>query len=167
MNAAAPQIRRLAPADAASYRDIRLEALRSNPEAFGSDFETENAQPLTWFSDRLVSSDVFGAFREVELLGIAGFFVQKGAKAAHKGFLWGMYVRPAARKAGLGRKLAEAVIDLARQRVELIQTAVIGGNEPARRLYAELGFVEYGLEKAALKLGGRYYDEVLLAKVLT
>jgi hypothetical protein len=39
-------------------------------------------------------------------------------------------------------------------------------NEAARRLYAGLGFVEYGIEKNALKDGGRYYDEVLMAKPL-
>ena len=31
-------IRRLTEADAVLYRDIRLEALRANPEAFGSTF---------------------------------------------------------------------------------------------------------------------------------
>jgi hypothetical protein len=46
------QIRRLAPADAALYRDIRLEGLRCNPEAFGSTFKAENARPLTFFADR-------------------------------------------------------------------------------------------------------------------
>jgi hypothetical protein len=41
------------------------------------------------------------------------------------------------------------------------------GNEPARRLYARLGFVEYGIERNSLKHGGRYYDEILMAKDLT
>ena len=50
MSAAYIEIRRLTEADAVLYRDIRLEALRANPEAFGSTFETENAQPLSSFS---------------------------------------------------------------------------------------------------------------------
>jgi len=58
-----------------------------------------------------------------------------------------MYVRPDARGTGIGRRLVEAVLDLARQRVELIQLAVVQDNEQARRLYASLGFLEYGLEK--------------------
>ena len=169
MNIDPIEIRRLAqdnPADAALYRDIRLEALRASPEAFGSTFETENAQTLDWFIDRLGASTVLGAFREMKLVAIAGFAIQQGQKRAHKGSLWGMYVRPDSRGIGVGRQLVEAVFDLARQRVELIQLTVVRDNEQARRLYMSLGFVDYGLEKNALKQDGRYYDEVLMAKNL-
>jgi len=62
MSAAYIEIRRLTEADAVLYRDIRLEALRANPEAFGSTFETENAQPLSSFSTTLGNSTVLGAF---------------------------------------------------------------------------------------------------------
>lgn len=74
-----------------------------------------------------------------------------------------MYVRPSSRNCGVGQRLVETIIEFARQRVELIQLAVVSDNEQARRLYGRLGFVEYGLEKKALKQDGRYYDEVLMA----
>ena len=157
------QIRRLMPADAARYRELRLEGLRCNPEAFGSTYETESVQPLSSFSKRLAGSAVFGAFRGAELLGIAGFAVRNGLKEAHKGLLWGMYVRPDARNAGVGRRLVEEVIDFARQRVELLQLSVVSDNDPARLLYTRLGFIEYGVEKNSLKQHGRYYDEILMA----
>jgi RimJ/RimL family protein N-acetyltransferase len=41
---------------------------------------------------------------------------------------------------------------------------VVSGNEQARRVYAGLGFVEYGIEKDALKQDERYWDEVVMAK---
>jgi ribosomal protein S18 acetylase RimI-like enzyme len=146
--------------------DIRLEALKANPEAFGSTFEIEDAQPLSWFAARLDSSELLGAFHDAKLVAIAGFAIQQGQKMAHKGTIWGMYVRPAARRTGIGRRLVEAIVDLARDRVELIQLAVVRDNEQARHLYASLGFREYGVEKNALKQDGRYYDEVLMAKNL-
>lgn len=164
MDAADLQIRRLATAEAATYRGIRLEALRQNPEAFSSTFAFEDAQPLAWFAERLETSGVFGAFHDGELLGIAGFFGRTDEKEAHKGVLWGMYVRSGARRTGVGRRLVEAVIDFARDRVELIQLAVFSENHAARRLYASLGFLEFGLERKALKHNGRYYDEVWMAK---
>jgi ribosomal protein S18 acetylase RimI-like enzyme len=151
------------PADASRYRKIRLAGLKDSPEAFGSTFETESRKPLSSFAERLGSAVVFGAFRDTELLGIAAFAFRGGAKEAHKGLLWGMYVRPDVRKAGLGRRLVEAVIDFARQHVEILQLSVVSDNEPARRLYARLGFVEYGLEKNSLKHGETYYDEILMA----
>jgi ribosomal protein S18 acetylase RimI-like enzyme len=166
MDIAQIQIRRLAAGDAEIFRDIRLEALRCNPEAFGSSFAAESVKPASWFADRLSTSFVLGAFRATDLVGIASLIVHTGDKMAHKGSLVGMYVRPEARRAGVGRRLVEAVIDLARRHVELIQLSVVEENEAARRLYAGLGFVQYGLEIHALKQGGRYYDEILMAKDL-
>jgi RimJ/RimL family protein N-acetyltransferase len=167
VDAAPIQIRRLAPADAALYRDIRLEGLRYNPEAFGSTFKAENARPLSWFSERLASGAAqFGAFHGSELVGVAGLLIGEGQKESHKGLLVGMYVRSGSRKSGVGRRLVETIIEFGGQRVELIQLAVVSDNEEARRLYVRLGFVEYGVEKKALKHDGRYYDEVLMAKDL-
>ena len=159
-------VRRLSPADAALFREVRLEALRREPDAFASTFEDESGRDLSFFANRLTESAVFAAFRETELLGIAGFFVQHGPKHRHKGTLWGMYVRPEGRGAGVGARLVEAVIEHARDRVELIQLCVISENLAARRLYARLGFTEYGFEKRAAKYRGRSHDDVLMAKML-
>jgi RimJ/RimL family protein N-acetyltransferase len=155
------QTRRLETSDAALYRDIRLEALKKNPEAFGSTFERENAQPLSWFETAVGRADIFGAFFDETLAGIAGYAAQEGSKQAHKALLWGMYVRTAARNAGIGKALVATVLDHARGRVEMVSE-----NEAARRLYGALGFVEFGYEKRALKHDGRYYDEVLMVKFL-
>ena len=159
-------IRQLTPGDAALYRSIRLEGLKESPEAFGSTFEAEFTKPLAWFFERLRNSVVFGAIRDAKILGVAGFAVRDGEKEAHKGLLWGMYVRPGARGAGIARRLVEAIIAYARPRVELIQLSVVVGNDQARRLYSRLGFVEYGVEKNSLKFHGRYFDEILMAKDL-
>lgn len=156
-------IRRLRPDDANSFRAIRLEALTVNPEALGSTLELEDKLDVPWFASRLENSHVIGAFRDDELVGTAGFAVQQGQKQAHKGRLWGMYVRPSARNIGVGRLLVSAVLDVAREKVELIQLTVVRDNRPARRLYESLGFVEFGMEPKASKLGEKYYDEAHMA----
>jgi RimJ/RimL family protein N-acetyltransferase len=161
-HAATPAIRMLTPADAAPYRAIRLEALAAHPEAFVSTFEREQEKPLAWFEERLTTSDVFGAFDAGELVGTAGFRPEDGAKTAHKAVLWGMYVRPQARKSGTGRLLVDAVAAHAAQRVEQLHLVVVSDNQAALRLYTAAGFVEYGRGVKALKWGGRYYDEVLM-----
>jgi RimJ/RimL family protein N-acetyltransferase len=160
------QVRRLETSDSPLYRDIRLEALKQNPEAFGSTFERENEQPLSWFEAVVGRSDIFGVFLDGTLVGIAGYVAQESSKQSHKAVLWGMYVRSAARNSGLGKKLVAAVLSHARGRVEMVQLTVVSENEAARRLYNALGFVEYGCERRALKQDGRYYDEVLMVNFL-
>jgi len=153
-------------ADAPLFREIRLEALQGAPEAFGSTFEQERSQSLAQLEEVLAKADVFGAFHEHDLVGMAGYRTQAGAKQAHKGFLWGMYVRSSARGTGVAQALVEAVLDHARQRVELVQLSVVSENETAQRLYRRCGFVAYGHEVHSLKQDGRYYDEVLMAVAL-
>ncbi|WGR91601.1 GNAT family N-acetyltransferase [Bradyrhizobium sp. ISRA443] len=118
-------------------------------------------------AERLAGGAVMlGAFWGSDLVGTLGFLTADGPKRQHKGMPVGMYVRPAARRSGVGRRLVDAALDLAAQSVELIQLSVVKGNEPALRLYQSAGFVEYGLERHALKIDGRYYDDILMAKDL-
>lgn len=163
MSIAPIDLRRLGPEDASAYREIRLEALADSPHAFSSTLESEQGQPLDRFATRLVDDFVLGAFSGPYLVGVAGFYVQPRPKHRHKGMLWGMYVRPDHRAAGIGRKLVEAIIAHARQIVELLQLFVVADNMPARRLYASFGFVEYGIERHATKYQGEYHDDVLMA----
>jgi ribosomal protein S18 acetylase RimI-like enzyme len=135
-------IRRLRSDDAASFRAIRLEAVKADPEALGSTFELEDKLDVAWFARRLEDAHVLGAFQDGELVGTAGFSIQQGQKNAHKGRLWGMYVRSGSRNLGLGRLLLRAVLDVARENVELIQLSVVTEKRPARRLYESAGFLE-------------------------
>lgn len=162
------RVRLLIPKDAKLFRNMRLEALQRNPEAFGSTYGAEHAKPLNWFKERLGvgNTEILGAFRGEGLIGIAGFAVQQGPKTSHKGRLWSMYVRPASRNAGVGAQLVQSIFELACGRVELIQLSVVKDNAGAGRFYSRLGFEEYGIEKKALKHKGRYYDEILMSKDL-
>jgi ribosomal protein S18 acetylase RimI-like enzyme len=162
MTIAPSELRRLAPDDAALYRDIRLQGLAESPDALSSTLEAEEHRPLEAFAERLTDSHVIGAFNDGHLVGVAGFYVQPGPKHAHKGMLWGMYVRPAYRGLGLGRMLVEAIVEHASERVELLQLVVVSDNAPGRRLYESLGFVEYGVEWHATKHRGRYHDDVMM-----
>jgi RimJ/RimL family protein N-acetyltransferase len=160
-------IRPLRPDEPELYREIRLEALRLHPEAFGASFEDEAARPLAFFEQRLTANTIFGGFVGQALMGTAGFMPEAGAKRIHKAHLWGMYVRQPARGSGLARLLVDAVLDHAKNRVELIQLTVVSDNLAAQRLYAAAGFQPYGLEIRALKVAGRYLDEVLMVRLLT
>ncbi|HXC47469.1 MAG TPA: GNAT family N-acetyltransferase [Candidatus Sulfotelmatobacter sp.] len=157
------QIRQLTPSDAESFRELRLEGLRLNPEAFGSTHEFEKDQPLTRYTGWLTNSTVFGAYEISHLIGTASFTQLSGQKDSHKGLLRAMYVRPTHRRTGAGRQLVQAIIELARQKVEQVHLSVVSTNQPALRLYQSLGFRQYGLEKNALKHNDLYSDEILMS----
>ena len=125
------QIRQLTPADAESFSELRLEGLRLNPEAFGSTYEFEKDQPLTRYTGWLTNSTVFGAFQNSHLIGTASFTQLSGLKDSHKRLLRAMYVRPIHRRSGAGRQLVQAIIELARQKVEQVQLSVVS-DQPTR-----------------------------------
>jgi ribosomal protein S18 acetylase RimI-like enzyme len=159
-------IRRLSRVDIEGFRSIRLEALKNFPEAYGSTYEKEAAEPITFFGDRLERNAVFAAFLDGTLAGIAGFAVMTGPKDAHKGFVWGMYVRPAFQGSKAASLLMDHLIAYAKNRVELLQLTVVTTNARAHRFYQKIGFSVYGIEQRALKQGEQYFDEFLMVKFL-
>jgi len=160
------RIRLLTPADASAYRELRLEALRRHPHAFGASLEDEAVRSLEMVARRLGAGPtncLFGAFAGTRLIGTADFIIpNSSAKSRHKGLLVGVHVSPDHRGRATGRALIKAVIDHASAHVVLLQAAVGADNAPARRLYGSLGFRQYGLETRALRVGEIYVDEALL-----
>ncbi|WP_457091677.1 N-acetyltransferase family protein [Microvirga sp. P5_D2] len=162
---AEPIIRSLSPSDAEAFRELRLKALATSPEAFGSSYEEEAHLPLDTIRSRIPTSGpnaIFGAFAGGQLVGMAGFAVYDRIKVSHKGLMWGVYVQPDQRGHGLGRKLVQSVIEQASRHVIMLEAAVGLNNDSARRTYHALGFKPYGIERKALKVGDAFYDEELL-----
>jgi len=90
--------------------------------------------------------------------------VPKGPRGfAHVGAL-GMGVRREWRRHGVGRRLLEECLPLARSAgLEKIELEVFTDNEGAIHLYESLGFVREGVKSRARKLEGRYQDVLLMA----
>jgi len=158
----APLVRRLTAADTAAYRDIRLEALRNAPTAFGASHETESTRELAAFEDAVTCNYIAGAWLGGALVGTAGFHRLDATKVAHRGNIWGVYVRPEARGHGVARALIADVLAFARTQVEQVHLCVVTDNAPALRLYEHLGFVSYGIEPRSLLVDGRYLDEHMM-----
>jgi RimJ/RimL family protein N-acetyltransferase len=103
---------------------------------------------------------VFGAFAGAALVGIAGLRREPLAQVRHKAVLWGVFVHPEHRRAGLARRLLERVMSFARDEGILqIHLCVNAENTRARRLYDALGFTPFGLEPRAMRIGDRFFDE--------
>jgi ribosomal protein S18 acetylase RimI-like enzyme len=160
-------VRALRAEDAAQWRELRLEALRTCPTAFAMSYEDALPQDMAAFASLIPPpgdpNALFGAFRGEVLRGSAGFRMYPGLKQRHKGQLWGVYVDPSLRGRGVGAALVRAVVERARRHVAVLQLSVQIDNAPARALYRRLGFVAYGIERRALRHAGRDYDDELMA----
>jgi RimJ/RimL family protein N-acetyltransferase len=159
-------IRVLTPNDAAAFRRVRLDALRLHPEAFATAYEDEAQLSVQQFAERLTTPGLtrFGGFAGDELVGLVGLTLRPGLKERHKAHLFSMYVDTAHRHSGLAAQLVTTVIDNARTAgAWVLQLSVTIGNTPAQRLYRRLGFTPYGVERRALRIDGRFYDEELMA----
>jgi ribosomal protein S18 acetylase RimI-like enzyme len=159
-------VRALGADDVDEFRRVRLDALRLHPEAFIASYEDECVLDRAQFAERLATPGLtrFGAFAHEEMVGLVGLQVPNGAKVRHKAHLFSMYVANGHRRSGLADRLVQAVIDAARQAGALVlQLAVTAGNVPAQRLYNRMGFQVYGVERRAIQVGDRFYDEQLMA----
>jgi len=159
------EIRFLTGDDANEWSRLRLEALKGDPEAFSSSVEQHRTLSLEEIRRRLGSgssdSFVVGAFAENTLVGMAGFVREIGPKTQHKGRIWGVYVAPEKRRQGVSREMFSKIIDRAKsmEGLEQIQISVTATQTAAKQFYRSLGFEVFGIERCALKVGGRYIDE--------
>lgn len=162
-------IQRLIPSHAAAYRALMLEANERHPDAFRSSAAERGALPLTWWEERLVDAPapvevVFGAYEEGQLVGSVGLRFASGEKSRHRATLFGMYVRPAFRGRGIGRRLVEEALRFAGEcpGVFIVGLTVTEHNREARRLYASFGFEAFGVEPYALAVGDGFVAKVHL-----
>ena len=146
-------VRRIRPTEGRHLRDVRLRALQSDPEAFGSSYELEGALSEVAWDQRAASSAsggvecVFVAEGRPALIGMVGAYTP--AEAGTVRHLYGLWVAPEARGTGAGQALVDQVIAWSEQAgATEVQLWVVTANLGARRLYQRSGFVETGFEQA-------------------
>lgn len=161
------KIEQLAPADATAYQKLRLFALQESPTAFGSSYAEEKDRPLSVVEERLAdkNNSIFGAIDENgQLVGIVTLRRVPRLKTGHKAHIFAMYVAPAHRRQGIGRKLLQTAIARAREHgLSQLSLSVTNTNDAAIQLYESVGFERFGLEKKAFHIDGVFYDAAYMA----
>jgi len=170
----AVMLRALRPADRDAYRELRLRALREEPEAFTSSYEEQAASTADWASARLATATdanlILGAFDAGgRLVGMVGLERQPRRKERHKAHLYGMYVAPEVAGRGIGGQLVAAAVAAARRwiGVRQITLSVTRTNVRARRLYETAGFATFGIEPEAIRVDQAFLDKELMVLRLT
>jgi GNAT superfamily N-acetyltransferase len=127
--------------------------LQESPAAFGSTFQQALSNEERHWRQRLTDNVVLLA-----MVGAApaGSVMYSEAAASTSQVsdpgdcaLYGMWVDPRFRAAGVGRALVDAVVQQARgEGKRRVVLHVVAGNSPARDLYSRAGFVPTGVTSA-------------------
>jgi ribosomal protein S18 acetylase RimI-like enzyme len=138
------KIRRVAASEWRSCRDLRLDALKSDPLAFGSNFRRENDYPpmkwKAWAKKGAIGNDSATFVAEGparRLVGMAGVFTDR-----NEYHVWGMWVAPEFRDRGLGRSLLDRILSWAQATSpdREVYLDVNPDQSTAVRLYESRGF---------------------------
>ncbi len=155
---------RLPDARWGDYRELRLEALQNDPLAFGSSYEEEvNLSEDEW--ERRIRNVLFATDRGV-LVGMISCVFNSRMKTKHIASIYGFYVKPGNRGKGIGERLLGAALSEARKKLIVkVQLSVNPLMVPAVKLYERAGFQVIGTARQELRIGGKFYDMLLMEKI--
>lgn len=120
------------------HKQVRLQALETDPAAFGSTLAQSLLIPDRSWIER-TNNHCWIAFVDDHPSGIVRLWVE--------GEVWeiiSMWVAPRARGRGVGKGLMRAAMDECRKHTQTAYLSVIETNEAAMDLYTSLGFVPTG-----------------------
>ncbi|HMK10666.1 MAG TPA: GNAT family N-acetyltransferase [Acidimicrobiales bacterium] len=135
-------VRQLGPGDVETLRTIRLEALRSDPDAFGSTLERELGRSDDDWRAWLARGATFVAEDDAGPNGVIVAIPQDDPRIVG---IFAMFVSDRVRREGVGKALLQAAVGWAASTgAERAALMVVEGNEPAASLYEACGFVYSG-----------------------
>lgn len=170
--AVAASVARVVPDDWISHRDLRVAMLSDAPEAFWASLEEIRSRTRQQWRREIQGPRIhLQARRGDQVLGgiavLPQGYTPEHHIAPHEIILASLWIRPAARGTGASGELmgaaAQLAIDMGRPRVLL---EVDDGNEPARRLYERLGFLETGVRHPRESTGGAWVEYTIDAHAL-
>ena len=164
-------VRDATPADAMSFRELRLEALQDSPTAFSADYQKNLNHPAKYWEDMLTmeadEATIFLAEHESKLIGMTGIARGHSQKTRHSAWVWGVYVTPEWRGIRIAEELINScVIWAIPRKIVVVKLGVTSTNRPAVHCYERCGFSTYGTEPRAIFYEGTYYDEFLMSRPL-
>ena len=164
------EIRAFYPEDVEQYMQIRLEALETNPDAFGSTAADFKRQPREFYVRRLANNvkspniEMLCALDGDRPIGMMGLIRDAHPKRQHTATVTAVYVSPDYRGRGLGGQLLDEILKRAQAMggVEQLYLSVVSSNQPAIALYKSRGFIRYGHAPRIKKWQGTYLDDDLM-----
>lgn len=167
-NKSTVEIIQLPVAEWEKYKELRLRALKEDPQAFGSNYNDSLMFPDTKWQERLqkvVDGESWAVFARQgeELVGM--MFAMKEADEGVVSIV-SVYVANEARGQGISGRLMSTIIrQLGENKISLIKLSVNQDQQAAVGLYKKFGFEEVGKEDGIMGNGVKQ-TELLMEKKL-
>ncbi|MFQ6549385.1 N-acetyltransferase family protein [Aestuariibius sp. 2305UL40-4] len=154
------EIRTLGPKDVTAWREIRLEGLRTMPEAFLTTYEEERARSDAEVAERLSQGAIRGAYVDGTLAAVLAYVPMTAAAAIHRGEIGAFYARAGFRGTGVASALLRATVaEAVTGGVKQLELFVAEDNFRAITFYERHGFRWQGRLPRAVRLGDRWQDD--------
>ena len=147
-------------------RKLRLEALKTDPAAFGSSYEEEKVLLADEWRRRM--KNTLFALAEGKPVGMITRAFSGRAKTRHVAAVYGFYVTPKSRGMGVGKLLLDAALRDIRddKKIVKVQLSVNPEFRAALALYRRAGFEVTGRARNELRVGGEYFDLLNMEKTI-
>lgn len=152
------------------FKAIRLEALKTNPMAFSNTYEDvlkysdEKWQQQLQDAAQRTDCVFCFAFDNKQVIGMNGAWWNNKPITKHVAEVFGVFVNPAYRGKGIGKRLMQSIIDEVGKIPQFtkVKLGVTATNLPALKLYESCGLKVVGKHEKELKFGDEFYDELLM-----
>jgi len=143
LNMAAVKYLRLQTGEGQRLKEIRLLSLKSDPDAFGSTYETAVCWDDQNWEGQVKNLPTFLAHHENQDVGMVRIVKDKDDDSV--AWIISMWVNPNARGLGIGKGLISQTIEWAKfEQCKVIKLDVADQNFSAVKLYERMGFQENG-----------------------
>ena len=164
-------IKKILKSDWQKYKNIRLEALKNEPSAFGSSYEEEFKRSDKEWQKRLEVSEQQNSDRFFYAISVNNKFFAIGGTYKDDRKEWNVmaiYTKKEFRGLGLGKKLMSGILnEFKKIGVKKVFLAVNTHQIAAIALYKKFDFKVINTIKNQLLGDGEYYDEFEMVKDLS
>lgn len=110
-------IRRLTEDDWLEFSQVRLKALQTDPQVFGSNYEKESQMPETEWRGLLQAKDnaIFLIYEDETPIGMTCVSVDRNDATGKTALLWGSWLAPHVRAKGLSELMYQTRINWAKE----------------------------------------------------
>lgn len=149
-------IKRLSEDDWFEFSQIRLEALQTDPQAFGSNYQKESPLTEADWRNRLRGNAIFLICEAETPIGMTAVGIDRDDESGKTAILWGSWLAPSFRRQGLSELMYQIRIEWAKAQptVERLVVAHRASNLAAQNAIRKHGFLETRRENFVWADGG-------------